>query len=261
VSLVGIQVDFPGRYRHLVDDLSLVEVLFEASRAARAALDDLADWGPNGQRPGQYRLDVVADDAAVAVLSGAGLSVLSEESGMTEGGLSLLAVLDPIDGSTNAHRGIAAYSTSICVFDDAGPRVGTVVNHLTGTQYHAIRAAGAWRDGNVVSPSSCEDVRQSIVSLSGPVLGLAAWQYRTLGCASLELCAVAEGSLDGFLLGEGITLHPWDYLAGLLLCVEAGAATAELDGLDPWIAESTPRRPVAASTPTLLGWLESAIRG
>ncbi len=256
---MGIRLDLPGRYGHLVDDLSLVEVLFDASRAARAALDGLDDWGPNGQRPGQYRLDVVADEAAVAILSQAGLTVLSEESGTTEGRLPLVAVLDPIDGSTNAHRGIAAYSTSICVFDDVGPRVGTVVNHVTGTRYHAIRAAGAWRDGTAVSPSGCEDLRRSIVGVSGPDSGLGAWQFRTLGCASLELCAVAEGSLDGFVLGQGITLYPWDYLAGLLLCVESGATTAELDDQDPWVAESVPRRPMAASTPALLTSLRSAI--
>ncbi|HXW34651.1 MAG TPA: inositol monophosphatase family protein [Acidimicrobiales bacterium] len=243
-----------------MDDLSLVEVLFHASRAAREALDGLDDWGPNGERPGQYRLDVAADNAAVAVLSEAGLSVLSEESGRTEAALPLLAVLDPIDGSTNAHRGIAAYSTSICVFDELGPRVGTVVNHLTGTRYHAIRTVGAWRDGEVLSPSRCQNLERAIISLSGLVPGLAAWQYRTLGCASLELCAVAEGSLDGFLLGRGITLQPWDYLAGLLLCAEAGAATAELDGQDPWVAESVPRRPAAASTQDLLTSLLSASR-
>ncbi len=244
-----------------MDDLSLVDVLFEASRAARAALDGLDDWGPNGERPGQYRLDVVADEAAVAVLSAAGLAILSEESGRTEGPLPLMAVLDPIDGSTNAHRGIAAYSTSICVFDEAGPWVGAVVNHVTGERYHAIRGAGAWRDGTVISPSPCTELRSSIVSLSGQVSGvLGSWQYRTLGCASLELCEVAQGSLDGFVLGRGVSLRPWDYLASLLICVEAGCSVGELDALDPWIAAEDPRRPMAASTPPLLAALASAVR-
>ncbi len=240
-----------------MDDSSLVEVLFDASRAARDALDRLEDWGPSGERPGQYRLDLVADAAALAVLSRVGLAVLSEESGHTAGKLPLLAVLDPIDGSTNAHRGIAAYSTSICVFDQAGPWVGTVVNHLTGTRYHAIRGEGAWRDGKRISPSACERLAGSILSLSGPMPGLHAWQYRTLGCASLELCEVAEGSLDGFVLGRGVTLHSWDYLAGLLLCVEAGAAISESDGKDPWVATAEPRRPVAAATLALLQALVS----
>jgi myo-inositol-1(or 4)-monophosphatase len=236
-----------------VDDLALVELLFEASTAARAALENLEDWGPNTERPGQYWLDVAADGPAVATLIKGGLSVLSEESGRTEGPSSLVAVLDPIDGSTNAHRGIPFYSTSICVFDADGPRVGTVVNHGTGERFHAISGAGAWRDGKPISPSGCVTISESIVGLSGFIRrGLGSWQYRTFGCASLELCAVADGSLDGYLLGDGIVLYPWDYLAGLLICVESGAAVVELDGADPWVASDSPRRPAAAGTEGLL---------
>jgi myo-inositol-1(or 4)-monophosphatase len=245
-----------------VDDLALVEVLFAASAAARAALDELEDWGPNGLRPGQYRLDVVADKAAIAVLSEAGLSVLSEESGWTDGPLPLLAVLDPIDGSTNAFRGIPMYSTSICVFDTDGPWVGAVVNHPLGQGFHAIRGAGAWRDGAAIAPSKCEVLSDSIVGLSGSVVGgLGSWQHRTLGCASLEFCAVAEGSLDAYVLGQGISLRPWDYLAGLLICVEAGATISELDGCDPWIRSDEPRRPIAASTEQLLQAILAATSG
>jgi fructose-1,6-bisphosphatase/inositol monophosphatase family enzyme len=236
-----------------VDDLSLLEVLFEASNAARTALDGLEDWGPNGERPGQYRLDVVADAAAVAVLSESGIPVLSEESGRTDGPLPLLAVLDPIDGSTNAYRGIPMYSTSICVFDGEGPRVGTVVNHCSGQRYHAVRGSGAWRDDDTISPSKCDSPSDSVIGLSGMLTGdLEYWQYRTFGCASLEFCAVAEGSLDAYVLGHGISLRPWDYLAGLLICVEAGASVSELGGHDPWIRSDDPRRPIAAGTHHLL---------
>ena len=49
----------------------------------RQALDGLEDWGPAGTRPGQYRLDLAADAAALPILHGAGLAVLSEESGLT----------------------------------------------------------------------------------------------------------------------------------------------------------------------------------
>jgi fructose-1,6-bisphosphatase/inositol monophosphatase family enzyme len=245
-----------------VDDLSLLEVLFAASTAAQGALVELEDWGPNPERPGQYRLDVVADAAAVATLSESGLSILSEESGRTDGPLPLLAVLDPIDGSTNAHRGISVYSTSICVFDADGPRVGTVVNHSSGHRFHAIQGSGAWRDGLVISPSRCELLSEAVVGLSGFLSGnLGSWQYRTLGCASLELCAVAEGSLDAYVLGRGISLRPWDYLAGLLICAEAGASVSELDGRDLWVRSDSPRRPVAAASHNLLKTILSVAAG
>ena len=228
----------------------MVELLFDASDAALAAVEKLDKRGPS-ERPGQYLLDVAADDAAVARLTRAGLSVLSEESGFTNGPDGLLAVLDPIDGSTNADRGIPFYSTSICVFDAEGPWVGAVVNHASGQRFHAFRGGGAWRDGARIAPSRCESVADAVLGVSGDVL-VASGQRRCLGSAALEFCLVADGSLDAYVLGEGIDLRPWDYLGGLLVCAEAGAAIAELDGRDPWIRTEDARRPVAAANDRLL---------
>ena len=114
----------------------LLEVLAEAVDAVAGSLSGLADWGLAGTRPGQYRSDLVADAAAVRVLTTAGLGVLSEESGLSEGAseLALLAVLDPVDGSTNASRRIPWFATSICVLDDDGPLAAMVVNQATGTR-------------------------------------------------------------------------------------------------------------------------------
>src|SRR5271166_1913591 len=141
------------------DDVRLLEVLDEAVHAVRGALDVLDDWGPSGRKPGQYRLDLAADGAALPVLHGAGLAVLSEESGATgEGHSGLLAVVDPVDGSTNAHRGVPFYATSICVLDAEGPRVGLVVSLATGERYAAVRGGGAEKDGRRMTPSGSEDL-------------------------------------------------------------------------------------------------------
>jgi fructose-1,6-bisphosphatase/inositol monophosphatase family enzyme len=113
-----------------------------------------------------------------------------------------------------------------------------------------------------ISPSTCETLAEAVVGLSGSVFGgLTSWQYRTLGCASLEFCAVADGSLDANVLGVGVTLRSWDYLAGLLICAEAGASVSELDGRDPWIRTDGPRRPVAAGTDELLQAILAAVAG
>jgi myo-inositol-1(or 4)-monophosphatase len=240
-----------------VDDVRLLQVLDDAVTAVRAALDTLEDWGPTGTRPGQYRLDLAADGAALPVLHGAGLKVLSEESGVTGDGPSgLLAVIDPVDGSTNAHRGVPFYATSICVLDAAGPLVGLVVNLSTGVRYAAARGGGAERDGGKVVPSGCEDLRSAIVGISGFPGFHPGWaQYRALGAASLECCAVAEGVLDAYMVAGTSTLYGWDYLAGLLICREAGAAEGERDGRDLVVRDASTRRPIVAATPTLAGRL------
>jgi myo-inositol-1(or 4)-monophosphatase len=233
-----------------VDDARLLEVLDDAVLAVRDALDRLEDWGPTGDKAGQYRLDLAADGAALLVLHGAGLAVLSEESGVTgdrSGGL--LAVLDPVDGSTNAHRGVPFYATSICVLDAAGPRVGVVVNQATGERYAAVRGGGAEKDGVRIAPSACEELGLAIVGISGFPGCYPGWaQYRALGAASLECCAVAEGMLDAYLVAGRSTLYGWDYLAGLLICREAGAAEGEREGRDLVVRDASTRRPIVAAT-------------
>ena len=236
-----------------MDDVRLLEVLDEAVAAVRAALDVLDDWGPSGEKPGQYKLDLAADGAALPVLHGAGLAVLSEESGRTGDGPSgLLAVIDPVDGSTNAHRGVPFYATSICVLDAEGPRVGVVTNQATGVRYAAARGAGAERDGRPIAPSGCDNLGNAIVGISGfPGLSPGWAQFRALGAASLECCAVAEGVLDAYAVVGRSTLYGWDYLAGLLVCREVDAVARERDGRELVVRDASSRRPVVAATAEL----------
>jgi myo-inositol-1(or 4)-monophosphatase len=236
-----------------VDDVRLLEVLDDAVGAVRSALDALDDWGPTGGKPGQYQLDLAADDAALPVLHGAGLAVLSEESGLTgDGPTGLLAVIDPVDGSTNAHRGVPFYATSICVLDAEGPRVGVVVNLASGERFAAARGGGADKGGRPLAPSRCDELGAAIVGISGFPGRHPGWaQYRALGAASLECCAVAEGVLDAYLVVGRSTLYGWDYLAGLLICREAGAAEAEREGRGLVVRDASSRRPVVAATRAL----------
>ena len=73
-----------------------------------------------------------------------------------------------------------------------------------------------------------------------------------LGSAALDHCAVADGSLDGYTVAGGSGLRGWDYLGGLLICLEAGAVVGERHGDDLVVRDDSPRAPVAAATPDLL---------
>ena len=231
----------------------MLGVLDDAVQAIRQALDGLSEWGLAGTRPGQYHLDLAADGAALPILHGAGFAVLSEESGMTgESTSRFLAVIDPVDGSTNAHRKIPFYATSICVLDAEGPRVGVVTNQATGQRYAAVRGSGAEKDGQAIAPSGCEDLGRAIVGISGfPGLYPGWAQFRALGAASLECCAVAEGVLDAYLVVGRSTLYSWDYLAGLLICREVGVAEGEREGRDLIVRDASSRRPIVAATSRL----------
>lgn len=237
----------------MTDD-SLLEILDAAAVAVRVALDGLDQWGLAGTRAGQYHSDLVADAAAIDVLVGAGLGVVSEETGVHHSERSLQVVLDPVDGSTNASRSIPWFATSVAVVDRGELRMALVVNQATGERFHAIRDGGAYCDGTLIKPSGCRSITDAIVGMSGwPSRHLGWAQFRALGAAALDLCAVASGRLDAYLDLGRLGHSPWDYLGGLLVCIESGALVSEARGRELLTIDHSARRaPVAAATPELL---------
>jgi myo-inositol-1(or 4)-monophosphatase len=245
-----------------LSDDGVIELLHDTARAVRAALDEVEDWGPSGARDGQYLSDLVADAAALGVLGPAGVGVLSEESGLDGADRDLVVVLDPLDGSTNAARGIPWFACSLCAVDRDGPRAALVVDLPHGRTFTAVRGGGAAVDGVPLAPSGCTSAGEALVAISGlPTMPLGWRQFRTLGAAALDLCAVAEGTLDGFVDCVPSAHGVWDYLGGALICTEAGAVVGDAFGRDLVVLEAGERRtPVAAATPELFDALVTARR-
>jgi myo-inositol-1(or 4)-monophosphatase len=236
-----------------VGDDVLLEILHATADAVRSRLSGLEDWGLAGTRAGQYRSDLAADEVAVAMLDRAGLGVLSEESGLHHPERPVVVALDPVDGSTNASHGLPWFATSLCAVDADGPKAAVVVNQATGTRFEAVRGGGARRDGRPVVPSEVGELRQAFVAISGfPPRHLGWKQFRALGAAALDLCAVACGSLDAYVDCSRDAHGPWDYLGGMLVCTEAGARIGDAHGRAlVTLGYDERRTPVAASTPQL----------
>lgn len=231
-------------------DDELLDLLHATADAIGAALDRVGDWGLAGTRAGQHHSDLAADEAALKVLSGADVGILSEESGAHHAEREVTVVVDPLDGSTNALQGIPWYGISLCAVDGQGPWVALVVDLPRGRRYQAVRDTGASVDGAPLRPSPCTDLAAAVVGLSGfPGRHLGWKQYRALGAVALDLCAVAGGVLDAYIDCLPSAHGPWDYLAGTLICREAGAIVADAEGRDLVTLEHTTRRtPLAAGT-------------
>lgn len=228
-----------------------------AADAVAAVVAANTQWGPSGRRDGQYAVDLDADAACLEVLYAAGYRVLSEESGVTSppGASSApIVVVDPLDGSTNASRGIPWFASALCLVGDDGPAAAVVLNLATGERFEAVRGGGARRDGEPIRTSGQTDLGASVLGMSGLPSHPYGWaQFRSLGASAPDICAVACGATDAWCdmwdNGHGV----WDYLASLLILEEAGGVAVDALGRDLCVLDHVARRaPVAAATPQLL---------
>ena len=236
----------------------ILRVLHEVADAAYSVLSSNTDWGLSGKRPTQYSVDLRTDAAALEVLHGAGCAVLSEESGRTGewNDDSIIVVMDPLDGSTNASRRVPWYATALAAVDASGHRASLVANQFTNTdRWTATTGGGAFHNGVRISPSDCERLSDAVVGVSGVPKKHPGWaQFRALGAAALDICMVAQGTLDGWV--DMATHGVWDYLASVHICLEAGAVVGEVQGRGLIVTEHAERRsPVVAGTPRLLAAL------
>jgi myo-inositol-1(or 4)-monophosphatase len=245
-----------------VDPDELIAIFERIAREIATAVKALSpeERRRKTERTGQYALDLVADDVALRILKGVPVTIVSEESGITPNrDAKVTVVLDPVDGSTNCSHELAYWATSLCALDDGGMLAAVVANHATGEFFTATRGKGAFRDGRRLSASPVKRVENAMVVLSGWPARLLPWhQYRAFGCASLSLCALASGGVDGYIDG-GPWHAPWDYLGGLMMCREAGASVVDVDNQELVTSAIAARRQLlGASTPELLASLRAS---
>jgi fructose-1,6-bisphosphatase/inositol monophosphatase family enzyme len=241
-----------------MDDLELLRSMADEVEAAIGDLSlkersEEAGIGADGLPA--HRIDRVAEQAVFDVLEGspAELNVCSEEHGVEEVGAPRTLIVDPVDGTRNARRGIPFYCVSLAITSGGLDRVeAALVRNIPANQdYVAVRGEGAYCDGEPISVSAFdpeEAIRSPI--LVSPVGTVAAGpleqapNVRGLGAAALEMCLVAQGSMDAFLhLTEGLRIV--DVAAGLLIVEEAGGNVVAPDG-------SRPELPVDPSARTSL---------
>jgi myo-inositol-1(or 4)-monophosphatase len=168
-------------------------------------------------------------------------SVLGEEYGADRAAARVRWILDPIDGTVNYLYGLPLYAVSLAAEVDGEVVAGVVINVASGREWTATRGGGAFAGGARLSASGETDLGQALV---GTGFGYAAERrrhqarvvaglieqirdIRRMGAASIDLCLVAEGSLDAYY-EKG--LNPWDHAAGGLVAAEAGCLVTGLQG-------------------------------
>jgi myo-inositol-1(or 4)-monophosphatase len=171
-------------------------------------------------------------------------AVLGEEGGEHPGRSAVRWVIDPIDGTVNFVLGLPQYAVSVAAEVDGRTVAGAVCNPATGALFRARRGAGAFLgEQRLAGPRTvpleravvatgfayAPEVRARQAEVVTRLLPRIA-DIRRLGSASLDLCAVACGRVDGYFESG---LHPWDWAAGALIAEEAGCVVTGADAAGP----------------------------
>ncbi len=222
-------------------------------------------------------IDQAAEDAVVERLVALrdDFVLVSEELGerVFGSGGATRVVVDPIDGSVNAKRGIPFFSFSLAVAD--GPAMGDVTfgyvyDFGSGEEWTAERGGGAFLDGvrlGALRPKDTIEILSFegtttpiIVDRIGAMLDVAE-RVRVMGSLALSLCHLAAGRVDGV-----VSLKPArsvDIAAAQLLVRECGLAIELFE--DPPFAAApldlgTRSRLAAAASPELVERLAAALQ-
>ena len=232
----------------VVEPSLVLELLHDVADDVGAALARITDWSLSGRRDGQYSADLVADEVAIEALRRAGAGILSEESGSENLDRDLVVIVDPLDGSTNASRGIPHFATSLCAIDRDGWVASVVAHQARPTRWWASRGGGAFRNGERLSLPVERDWSAAVIAVSGrPQHDLGCWQFRSLGASAIDICSVADGTFDAFIDLSRSAHGVWDYAAAAHICSEVGLTVADAVGRDLMVLDHQARRtPVVA---------------
>jgi myo-inositol-1(or 4)-monophosphatase len=165
------------------------------------------------------------------------VTLLSEERGLlAAANASHFLILDPIDGTAMALRGLPLYGVAAAVGRLHHGRIflrnlsfGIVASPMG--EYYGIRGGGAYAGQSPLETSKVETVREAMVRLPqrhGLPLQTRAEDFIYLGSTALELCWLAQGAVDIYL--ETKPRKVFDFAAGILIAEEAGATVTTLAG-------------------------------
>ena len=264
-TIPALDADWLGACRRAVAGL---EQMLADAPTTRERARETGSRGSGGDRT------LVIDESAESLVfeeldrlreQGHSFTAFSEERGEIDyGGSSVRVIIDPIDGSLNAKRGLPHHALSIAVAH--GPTMADVVFafvHDFGPreEWSARRGEGAWCNGERLDPEITErrghDGRLEVLGIesadprwvAASIDGLrdSAYRLRALGTIASSLCQVAAARLDGMVSlrnARGV-----DSAAGQLIVREGGGVVSFPNFEEPLGAplDAEPTSPVVAA--------------
>ena len=261
----ALDADWLGACRRAVAGLQ--EVLANAPTTEERAVET-GTRGQGGDRTlviDRSAESIVLDQLEGLQQEGYAFTAVSEERGQVDfGDGTVTVIIDPIDGSLNAKRGIPHHALSVAVAAGrtmADVEFAFVHDFGTSEEWWARRGRGAWRNDATLDPTLDErrgrDGRLEVLGIESAdprwvapsidSLVACAYRLRALGTIASTLCQVAAARFDGMVSlrrARGV-----DCAAGQLIVREAGGFVSF-----PWCDEplgapldAVPSSPVVAA--------------
>ena len=196
------------------------------------------------------RIDLVAEKAVINTIRKSGLNatIIGEECGIIDlggerkKGQKGFLVMDAVDGTTNATRGIPFYCCSLAFaagFNIQSVTDAVVVDLVSGDMYYASKGQGAFLNGirimvrnstgkDIVVGMNISAASQKTIERLLPLI-LKAKHIRHFGANALELCHFARGLMDAYVDFRH-KIRVTDMAAAYLIVMEAGGKLYSIDG-------------------------------
>ena len=239
-----------------VKKLNWLEILIECSRKMRNATlkfygspKAALSFGVGAGGDTSKRIDLAAEKALIDCLSKHEISctLISEEAGTKKigfGNPEYYVITDPVDGTTNAIRGlpfsanVIAVSTSPYLKDVETAVVHDIIHDVI---YSAQINKGAYRNGEKIKTSKKTEITDAVIGIDFNTIKVQELviklkellkitnHFRHFGANALEVCYVADGMIDAFIDIRG-KLRVTDVVSSYLILKEAGGIILSLDG-------------------------------
>lgn len=226
-----------------------LEIALKAARAgARVILKNFGkskDSRVKGNSKGLVTAtDLEAEKAILKILSNhSEFGILSEESGKSGNQSGPKWAVDPLDGTNNFARSLPFFAVSIGLMDGNTSLVGVIIDPINQKEYYATKGGGAFCNSEKLTLPAFDTTYIPMIFLNHGYAEMDREKFTKLskqlasncnilklGTTALELCYIANGSVDGFIC-SGDEL--WDFAAGIIIAQEAGCIFTDWQG-NPW---------------------------
>ena len=198
------------------------------------------------------KADIEADEQIVNFLKEIfpEYSIYSEEQGEFNNNSEYRFIVDPLDGTNNFSIGVPVFTSSVALVKEDQIIFGVIYNPVTKNMYHAIKDQGAYKNHSKIKVNNNSEITSSTIAYTvgysyprmesldriSKFTNLNCKRLTTFWSPANDYCLLASGRIEA-IVNEKNDIY--DYAAGKLIAMEAGAKITNLNGLPDTTASNS----------------------